>query len=49
MPNQFPIGDKFLDISAIDARLAELEQEKQHLIALREELQKSKPLVLEII
>ena len=43
MPNQYRSGDKFRDISAIDSRLAELEQEKQQLIALREELQKSKP------
>ena len=43
MPNQYRSGDKFRDISAIDARLAELEQEKQQLIALREKLQKSKP------
>jgi len=39
MPNQYRNGDKFRDISAIDARLTELEQEKQQLIALREELQ----------
>jgi len=43
MPNQYRSGDKFRDISAIDSRLAGLEQEKQQLIALREELQKSKP------
>jgi len=43
MPNQHRSGDKFRDISAIDSRLAELEQEKQQLIALREELQKSRP------
>ena len=43
MPNQYRSGDKFRDISAIDSRLAELEQEKQQLIALREELQESKP------
>jgi len=43
MPNPYPSGDKFCDISAIDARLTELEQEKQQLLALREELQKSKP------
>lgn len=42
MPNQYPSGDKLRDISAIDARLAELEQEKQQLIALREELQNAK-------
>lgn len=45
MPNHSPTeeklrgsGDKFRDISAIDARLAELEQEKQQLIALKEGL-----------
>jgi len=43
MPDQYRSGDKLLDISAIDSRLAELEQEKQQLIALRAELQKSKP------
>jgi len=43
MPNQRPSGDKIRDISAIDARLTELEQEKQQLIAHKEELQKSKP------
>jgi len=43
MPNQYRSGDKFYDISAIDSRLADLEQEKQQLIALRAELQKSKP------
>ena len=43
MPNQYRSGDKFRDISAIDSRLAELEEEKQQLIALGEELQKSKP------
>ena len=43
MPNQYRSGDKFHDISAIDSRLADLEQEKQQLIALREELQKSRP------
>ena len=43
MLNQFPSGEKLRDISAIDSRLAELEQEKQQLIALREELQKLKP------
>lgn len=36
-------GKKFGDISAIDSRLADLEQEKQKLIALKAELQKSKP------
>ena len=43
MPDQYRSGDKLLDISAIDSRLAELEQEEQQLIALRAELQKSKP------
>lgn len=43
MPDQFRSGDKFHDISAIDSRLADLEQEKQQLLALRAELQKSKP------
>jgi len=43
MPNQDCSGEKLRDISAIDSRLAELEQGKQQLIALREELQKSKP------
>ena len=42
MPNQYRSGDKFRDISAIDSRLAELEQEKQQLIALSEELQRFK-------
>ncbi len=37
-----PCEDTFHDISAIDARLVELEQEKQNLIALKDELQKSK-------
>lgn len=41
MPNR---SDKFRDISNIDARLNELEREKQQLIALREELLKSKPI-----
>jgi superfamily II DNA or RNA helicase len=36
-------GNKFGDISTIDARLTELEQEKQQLLALREELQRPKP------
>jgi hypothetical protein len=43
MPEQYRSGEKLLNISAIDSRLAELEQEKQHLIALRAELKKSKP------
>ena len=41
MPNR---SDKFRDISNIDARLNELEREKQQLIALREEQLKSKPI-----
>ncbi len=41
--NEYRSGDKFHDISAIDSRLAELEQEEQRLIALRKELQKPKP------
>jgi len=45
MPNQYRSGVKFHDISAIDSRLADLEQEKQQLIALRAELQKTKPLL----
>jgi len=45
MPDQYRSGDKFHDISAIDSRLADLEQEKQQLIALRAELQKSKPVL----
>lgn len=36
-------GDKFPDLSVIDSRLAELEREKQQLIRLRAELQKSRP------
>jgi len=43
MPDQYRSGDKFHDLSAIDSRLAELEREKQQLIAFRKELQKSKP------
>jgi len=43
MSDQYRSGDKFHDISAIDSRLADIEQEKQQLIALRAELQKSKP------
>ncbi len=35
-------GAKFRDVPSIDARLNELEQEKQQLIALKEELQKPK-------
>lgn len=51
MPNRSPTDeklrgsrDKFRDISTIDARLNELEQEKRQLLALKEELQKSKPI-----
>lgn len=43
MPDQYRSGDKFRDISAIDSRLAELEQEKQQLVALKAELHKTKP------
>jgi hypothetical protein len=43
MPDHYYSGDKLRNISAIDARLAELGQEKQRLIALKEELQKSRP------
>lgn len=43
MPNQYPGGKKFADIPTIDARLTELEQEKQQLVALREELRRSRP------
>ncbi len=43
MPDQYPSGKTFHDTSAIDARLAELEREKQQLLALREELQASNP------
>jgi len=49
MSNHFPTDDKlygsggkFRDVPSIDARLIELEQEKQQLIALKEELQKPK-------
>ena len=49
MSNHFPTdnklqgsGAKFQDIPSIDARLNELEDEKQQLIALKEELQKPK-------
>jgi len=49
MSNHFPTdnklqgsGAKFRDIPSIDARLNELEEEKQQLIALKEELQKPK-------
>ena len=43
MPDQYHSREKLRDISAIDSRLAELEQEKQQLTALREKLQRSKP------
>ena len=33
MPNQYRSGDKFHDISAIDSRLSDLEQEKQRSIS----------------
>jgi hypothetical protein len=42
VPDQYPSREKLRDISAIDARLAELVQEKQQLITLREALQISK-------
>jgi hypothetical protein len=42
MPDKYRSGDKFHDLSAIDSRLAELEREKQQLIALRAELRNSK-------
>lgn len=41
MHDRKPSGDPTLDIVGIDTRLAELEQEKQNLVALREDLQKS--------
>lgn len=34
MPDQYRSGDKLHNLSAIDSRLAELEREKQQLIAL---------------
>lgn len=43
MPNNKLGGNAFNDISAIDARLAELDKEKEHFLALKEELQKSQP------
>jgi hypothetical protein len=43
MHDHKPGGDTPHDISDIDARLAELDQEKQQLIAIKEKLQKSKP------
>lgn len=45
MSHQDIIGNKYGDISAIDARLAELEREKQQLIELREKLQNPRPTV----
>ncbi len=38
MPNQYTGNSRFQNVSAIDTRLAELEQEKQKLLALRAEL-----------
>ncbi len=43
MPDPYRSGDKFHDLSAIDLRLADLEQEKQQLLTLRAERQKSNP------
>jgi len=43
MTDRNPGGEKFRNILAIDARLAELEREKKQLLALRKELQESKP------
>ena len=43
MPNEYRSRDKYCDISVIDSRLAELEQEKQQLLALKKELQKPRP------
>jgi hypothetical protein len=43
MPDRNYGGDKPRDVPAIDARLADPEREKQQLITLREELQKSRP------
>lgn len=45
MSHQDAMGNKYGDISAIDARLAELEQEKQQLIELRKELRNPRPTV----
>lgn len=39
------MGNKYGDTSTIDARLAELEQEKQQLIELRKELRNPRPTV----
>ncbi len=43
MPHNKLSGNTFNDISAIDARLAELDKEKQHLLAIKEALKKSQP------
>lgn len=43
MSDQDVLGNKYGDISAIDARLAELEREKQQLIDRREQLRKPEP------
>jgi superfamily II DNA or RNA helicase len=43
MSDQDVMGNKYGDISAIDARLAELEREKQQLIDRREQLRKPEP------
>jgi hypothetical protein len=43
MPDQNRSGDKFRDISAIDSRLAELDQERPQLIAPAEELEIQAP------
>lgn len=43
MSNKKFSGDVFDNISAIDARLTELDKEKERLLALKEELQKSQP------
>ena len=45
MSHQDVMGNKYGDISTIDARLAELEQEKQQLIELRKELRNPRPTV----
>lgn len=44
MPKQNHGGSTFQEISTIDARLSELEQEKKQLLALREKLQTSSPI-----
>jgi superfamily II DNA or RNA helicase len=43
MSDQDLVGNNYGDIPTIEARLAELEQEKQQLIELREQLRKAKP------